>query len=109
MIWQSFVSCFVEVGCEPNTCKNGGKCVVLPEEDIGAYKCECQEPFYGTQCEHKFTGELISNPRDAAVTACMDDQFTGGEKLNTAMQYCLVYKIYNIVIGTFGEQQPVMC
>lgn len=38
--------------CEknPGTCKNGGKCRSLPQED-GLFRCECPTGFKGKSCE----------------------------------------------------------
>lgn len=38
--------------CEKNvgTCKNGGKCTSLPEDD-GSFVCECPTGYKGRQCE----------------------------------------------------------
>ena len=49
---------FVGVNCKLNPCKNDGICVDLPQQNIGAYKGVCKDPFYGRHCGHEFKGAL---------------------------------------------------
>ena len=46
--------CESKLTCETtNPCKNGGRCVDLPDESIAAYQCICQNSFSGTHCEQR--------------------------------------------------------
>ena len=49
-VMPSFVSATITDLCNPNPCKNGGKCTFLPEKND--YICEdCPGRFTGKDCE----------------------------------------------------------
>lgn len=62
---------FLELNyCEsnPETCKNGAKCVSLTKDD-GNYKCLCREGTWGRNCEQSEFSTTVKTPTTTTAAA----------------------------------------
>ena len=99
--------CMIRVSCQPNSCLNNGRCVLIDDQVMNNnFICICREPFYGRRCESSKTALIVSLENENFVSYVLAYVVTISNESQPVTEVMMKKTLPDQSIVTFYLKEP---